>query len=28
MTAPIPQEIEDLVENVRVPKGAAAAVDH
>jgi cation/acetate symporter len=25
MTAPIPQEIEDLVESVRVPKGAAAA---
>ncbi|MFB9149194.1 sodium:solute symporter family protein [Roseovarius ramblicola] len=28
MTAPIPQEIEDLVESVRVPRGAAAAVDH
>ncbi|MEQ8902400.1 MAG: sodium:solute symporter family protein [Roseovarius sp.] len=29
MTAPIPQEIEDLVESVRVPKGAAAAAaDH
>src|SRR6056297_3271446 len=29
MTAPIPQEIDDLVESVRVPKGAAAAAaDH
>jgi cation/acetate symporter len=28
ITAPIPQEIEDLVESVRVPKGAAAASDH
>jgi len=28
MTAPIPQEIDDLVESVRVPKGAAAASDH
>ncbi|MGR3619897.1 MAG: sodium:solute symporter family protein [Roseovarius sp.] len=28
MTAPIPQAIEDLVESVRVPRGAAAAVDH
>ncbi|MFD1511520.1 sodium:solute symporter family protein [Lacimonas salitolerans] len=28
MTSPIPQEIEDLVESVRVPKGAAAATDH
>ncbi|MET4100970.1 cation/acetate symporter [Roseovarius sp. MBR-78] len=29
MTAPIPREIEDLVESVRVPKGAAAAAaDH
>ncbi|WP_372615199.1 sodium:solute symporter family protein [Aquicoccus sp.] len=29
MTAPIPQEVNDLVESVRVPKGAAAAAaDH
>ncbi|MFO7759129.1 MAG: sodium:solute symporter family protein [Roseovarius sp.] len=29
LTAPIPQEIDDLVESVRVPKGAAAAAaDH
>ncbi len=28
MTAPIPQEIEDLVESVRVPRGAGAATDH
>ncbi len=29
MTTPIPQEIDDLVESVRVPKGAAAATaDH
>jgi cation/acetate symporter len=28
VTAPIPQEIDDLVESVRVPKGAAAASDH
>lgn len=28
MTTAIPQEIEDLVESVRVPKGAAAATDH
>jgi len=29
MTAPIPQEIEELVESVRVPRGAgAAAADH
>ncbi|MBY6161724.1 cation acetate symporter [Mameliella alba] len=27
MTQPIPQEIEDLVESVRVPRGAGAAVD-
>jgi cation/acetate symporter len=27
MTAPIPQEIEDLVESVRIPRGAGAAVD-
>ncbi|MFP7675246.1 sodium:solute symporter family protein [Marivita sp. S0852] len=28
MTADIPQEIEDLVESVRVPRGAGAAQDH
>ena len=28
MTAPIPAEIEDLVESVRVPRGASAAIDH
>ncbi|MDA7426038.1 sodium:solute symporter family protein [Thalassococcus lentus] len=28
MTAPIPAEIEELVESVRVPRGAGAAVDH
>ncbi len=28
MTAPPPQEIQDLVESVRYPKGAGAAVDH
>ncbi|WP_335949128.1 sodium:solute symporter family protein [Salipiger bermudensis] len=28
MTAPIPQEISDLVESVRVPRGAGAAQDH
>ena len=27
-TAPPPQEVQDIVENVRVPKGAGAAVDH
>lgn len=27
MTAPIPQDIEDLVESVRIPRGAAGAVD-
>ncbi|CUH82096.1 sodium:solute symporter family protein [Tropicibacter naphthalenivorans] len=27
MTAPIPQEIEELVESVRVPRGAGAAVE-
>ncbi len=27
-TAPIPQEIEDLVESVRIPAGAGTAVDH
>ena len=27
-TDPIPEEIEELVESVRVPKGAAAATDH
>ncbi|MEP2533814.1 sodium:solute symporter family protein [Shimia sp.] len=28
MTKPVPQEIRDLVESVRVPKGAGAAQDH
>jgi cation/acetate symporter len=28
MTDPIPQEIEELVESVRVPRGAGAAQDH
>ncbi|EPR35505.1 putative sodium symporter protein [Alkalidesulfovibrio alkalitolerans DSM 16529] len=28
MTPPPPQEIRDLVESVRIPKGAGAAVDH
>lgn len=28
VTAPIPQEIEDLVESVRIPAGAGQAVDH
>ena len=28
MTAPIPTEIEELVESVRIPRGAGAAVDH
>ncbi|KPA23373.1 Cation/acetate symporter ActP [Shimia sp. SK013] len=28
MTKPIPQEIKDLVESVRVPKGAGVAQDH
>jgi cation/acetate symporter len=29
MTAPIPTEIEELVESVRIPRGAgAAAADH
>jgi len=28
MTKPVPQEIKDLVESVRVPRGAAAAQDH
>lgn len=28
MTAPPPQEIQDLVESVRYPKGAGAAIDH
>ncbi|ETA49806.2 sodium:solute symporter [Rhodobacteraceae bacterium PD-2] len=27
MTAPVPQEIEELVESVRIPRGASAAVD-
>lgn len=28
MTAPPPKEVQDLVESVRYPKGAGAAVDH
>ena len=28
MTAPIPREIEELVESVRIPRGAGAAQDH
>ncbi len=28
MTPPPPQEIQDMVESVRIPKGAGAAVDH
>ncbi|MGY6703577.1 sodium:solute symporter family protein [Roseinatronobacter sp.] len=28
MSAPVPTEIEELVESIRVPKGAGAAVDH
>ena len=28
MTAKPPQEIQDMVENVRIPRGAGAAVDH
>ncbi|MGE4552351.1 MAG: sodium:solute symporter family protein [Desulfovibrionaceae bacterium] len=28
MTPPPPQEIQDLVESVRIPRGAGAAVDH
>ncbi|MEC8795218.1 MAG: cation acetate symporter, partial [Pseudomonadota bacterium] len=28
MTKPIPQEIKDLVESVRIPRGAGDAVDH
>ncbi|MFW2590009.1 sodium:solute symporter family protein [Sagittula sp. SSi028] len=28
ITAPIPREIEELVDSVRVPRGAGAAVDH
>jgi cation/acetate symporter len=28
MTAPPPQEVQDLVHSVRFPKGAGAAVDH
>ena len=28
MSAPVPAEIEELVESIRVPKGAGAAVDH
>ncbi|TVP73233.1 MAG: cation acetate symporter [Rhodobacteraceae bacterium] len=28
LTAPVPVEIEQLVESIRVPKGAGAAVDH
>ena len=28
MTKPIPQEISELVESVRIPRGAGAAQDH
>ncbi|MFP4275130.1 MAG: cation acetate symporter, partial [Paracoccaceae bacterium] len=28
MTKPVPREIEELVESVRVPRGAGAAQDH
>jgi cation/acetate symporter len=28
MTAPPPDHIQHLVEDIRVPKGASAAVDH
>ena len=28
MTAPVPKEIEEMVESIRVPKGAGAAQDH
>ena len=28
MTAPPPEDIQHLVEDIRVPKGSAAAVDH
>jgi cation/acetate symporter len=28
MSAPVPQHIQDLVESVRVPKGAGAASAH
>jgi cation/acetate symporter len=28
VTAPPPEHIQHLVEDIRVPKGAAAAVDH
>jgi cation/acetate symporter len=28
LSAPVPAEIEELVESIRVPKGAGAAVDH
>jgi cation/acetate symporter len=28
MTAPVPEHIQHLVEDIRVPKGAGAATDH
>ncbi|MDA3916498.1 MAG: cation acetate symporter [Deltaproteobacteria bacterium] len=28
MTAPVPQRIQDLIEDIRVPKGSGKAVDH
>lgn len=28
MTAPPPQEVQDMVESIRIPRGAAAAIDH
>lgn len=28
MTAPVPKEIEEMVESIRVPRGAGAAQDH
>jgi len=28
LTPPPPQEVQELVENIRVPKGAGHAIDH
>jgi len=28
LTPPPPQEVQELVENIRVPKGAGQAIDH
>ncbi len=28
MTAPVPQRIQDLIEDIRIPKGAGGSVDH